>query len=73
MKILLAVDDSKYSQAAIQSMLQRAHPPDTEVRVLHVLEPILEAQWSSQPCLRRNDGAAAPGSYRDGETRGRVA
>ena len=47
MKILLAVDDSKYSQAAIQSVLQKAHPQDTEVRVLHVLEPILEAQWSS--------------------------
>ena len=47
MKILLAVDDSKYSQAAIQSVLQKARPQDTEVRVLHVLEPILEAQWSS--------------------------
>jgi nucleotide-binding universal stress UspA family protein len=47
MKILLAVDDSKYSQAAIQGVLQKAHPQDTEVRVLHVLEPILEAQWSS--------------------------
>ena len=47
MKILLAVDDSKYSQAAIQSVLQKVHPLDTEVRVLHVLEPILEAQWSS--------------------------
>ncbi len=47
MKILLAVDDSKYSQAAIQSLLQKAHPQDTEVRLLHVLEPILEAQWSS--------------------------
>jgi hypothetical protein len=47
MKVLLAVDDSKYSQAAIQSVLQKAHTEDTEVRVLHVLEPILEAQWSS--------------------------
>ena len=47
MKVLLAVDDSKYSQAAIRSVLKKAHPQDTEVRVLHVLEPILEAQWSS--------------------------
>jgi nucleotide-binding universal stress UspA family protein len=47
MKILLAVDDSKYSQAAIRGVSQIAHPQDTEVRVLHVLEPILEAQWSS--------------------------
>ena len=47
MKVLLAVDDSKYSQAAIQSVLQKVHPTDAEVCVLHVLEPILEAQWSS--------------------------
>jgi nucleotide-binding universal stress UspA family protein len=47
MKIFLAVDDSKYSQAAIQSVLQKVHPQDTEVRVLHVLEPIPEAHWSS--------------------------
>lgn len=50
MKILLAVDDSRFSQAAIQSVLQTARPQETEVRVLHVLEPILpppEAQtWS---------------------------
>ena len=32
MKILLAVDDSRYFQAAIQSVLQKAHPQDTEVR-----------------------------------------
>jgi nucleotide-binding universal stress UspA family protein len=40
MKILLAVDDSKFSQAAIQSVLHTARPQETEVRVLHVLEPI---------------------------------
>jgi nucleotide-binding universal stress UspA family protein len=53
MKILLAVDDSKFSQAAIQSVLHTARPQETEVRVLHVLEPIFfspEAQtWTSFP------------------------
>jgi nucleotide-binding universal stress UspA family protein len=39
MKILLAVDESKYSEAAIQAVLARSRPQDTEVRVLHVLEP----------------------------------
>ena len=53
MKILLAVDDSKFSQAAIQSVLHTARPSETEVRVLHVLEPIFipaDAQtWTSLP------------------------
>ena len=53
MKILLAVDDSKFSQAAIQSVLHTARPQETEVRVLHVLEPIFipaDAQaWTSLP------------------------
>jgi len=40
MKILLAIDDSKFSQAAIEAVIAQANPRDTEVRVLHVLEPI---------------------------------
>jgi nucleotide-binding universal stress UspA family protein len=52
-KILLAIDDSRFSQAAIQAVLMTARPHETEVRVLHVLEPILlplEAQtWTSLP------------------------
>jgi nucleotide-binding universal stress UspA family protein len=47
MKILLAVDDSKYSQAALQSVLQKVHPGEIKVRVLHVLEPIRESQTRS--------------------------
>jgi nucleotide-binding universal stress UspA family protein len=39
MKILLAVDDSKFSEAAVQAVLAQARPQETEVRVLHVLEP----------------------------------
>jgi nucleotide-binding universal stress UspA family protein len=39
MKILLAIDDSSFSQAAAQSVVARPWPPDTEIRVLHVIEP----------------------------------
>jgi hypothetical protein len=62
MKILLAVDDSKYSQAALRRVLQKTHPEETKVRVPHVLEPILKTSAPVlSPCLCRNDGAAAPG------------
>jgi nucleotide-binding universal stress UspA family protein len=40
MKILLAIDDSKFSEAAIQQLIAQASPPGTEVRVLHVIEPV---------------------------------
>lgn len=39
MKILLAIDDSKFSDAAVQMTIAQASPQNTEVRVLHVLEP----------------------------------
>jgi len=39
-KILLAIDDSKFSEAAIESVIRQATPQETEVRVLHVIEPI---------------------------------
>ena len=39
MKILLAIDDSEFSQAAVQSVVTRTWSPGTEVRVLHVVEP----------------------------------
>jgi nucleotide-binding universal stress UspA family protein len=40
MKILLAIDDSKFSQAAIKAVMTQARPKETEVRVLHVIEPL---------------------------------
>jgi nucleotide-binding universal stress UspA family protein len=40
MKILLAVDDSKHSEAAAQAVLAQGLPQDTEVTVLHVVEPM---------------------------------
>ena len=39
MKILIAIDGSDYSQAALQSVIARPWPPGTDVKVLHVVEP----------------------------------
>jgi nucleotide-binding universal stress UspA family protein len=39
MRILLAIDDSKFSQAAMRAVIQQAPPQDSEIQVLHVLEP----------------------------------
>jgi universal stress protein A len=39
MKILLAIDESEFSEAAIKMMIAQNSPPNTEVRVLHVVEP----------------------------------
>jgi nucleotide-binding universal stress UspA family protein len=38
MKILIAIDDSKFSEAAVQSVVARPGPTGTEIKVLHVLE-----------------------------------
>jgi nucleotide-binding universal stress UspA family protein len=40
MKILLATDDSKFSEAAAKSLAEQLRPQDTEVRVVCVVEPI---------------------------------
>lgn len=40
MKILVAVDDSPYSESVIQSVITRSWPKETEFLVLTVLEPI---------------------------------
>jgi nucleotide-binding universal stress UspA family protein len=39
MKILLAIDGSKFSEAAVRAVMEQARPQDTEVQVLHVVEP----------------------------------
>jgi nucleotide-binding universal stress UspA family protein len=39
MKVLVAIDGSRFSQAALDSVASRPWPPDTEIRVLHVVEP----------------------------------
>jgi len=40
MKILLAIDDSTFSQAATEAVVAQASPKETEVKVLHVIEPL---------------------------------
>jgi nucleotide-binding universal stress UspA family protein len=46
MRILLAIDDSRFSQAAIETVIEQARPQDTDVRILHVVEspPLLVAR-----------------------------
>jgi nucleotide-binding universal stress UspA family protein len=40
MRILLPIDSPKFSEAAVQSVGARLWPRDTEIRVLHVAEPL---------------------------------
>ena len=44
MKILLAIDDSKFTESAIELLVAQNNPGKTTVRVLHVVEP-LEAPY----------------------------
>jgi nucleotide-binding universal stress UspA family protein len=40
MKILLAIDDSKFSEAAVRMVASSYNPAKTSLRVLHVVEPL---------------------------------
>jgi nucleotide-binding universal stress UspA family protein len=42
MKILLAIDGSKFSEAAIQMVATQNSPATTEVRILHIIEPVAD-------------------------------
>lgn len=44
MKILIAIDNSQYSDAAIRQLIAQTPPRDAEMRVLHVIEP-----WTMYP------------------------
>jgi nucleotide-binding universal stress UspA family protein len=39
-KILVAIDGSKYSQAAVQCVIEQVRREGTEIRVLYVVEPV---------------------------------
>jgi len=41
MKVLLAIDDSKFSEAARQAVIQQMRPDRSDVLVLHVVGPLL--------------------------------
>jgi nucleotide-binding universal stress UspA family protein len=53
MKVLLAVDGSEFSDAAVKEVIRRCPPNDTEVRVLHAVEWMkdmpLYAQFAEGP------------------------
>jgi nucleotide-binding universal stress UspA family protein len=53
MKILLAIDNSKFSEAATQTLIAQMRPNQTEVRVLHVIEvyPLYSASQRLGPDL----------------------
>ena len=40
MKILLAADDSKFSEAALRTLIAQLRPQDSAIRVVHVVEPM---------------------------------
>jgi nucleotide-binding universal stress UspA family protein len=40
MKILLAIDDSPFTEASIHTLISQFEPAKTEVRVINVVEPI---------------------------------
>ena len=40
MKILLAIDESEFSKEALRTLIEQVRTKGTEVRVLHVVEPI---------------------------------
>jgi nucleotide-binding universal stress UspA family protein len=56
MKILLALDESKFSEAALRTLIEQARPDGAEVRVVHAVEPMEvifpEGKW--EPGMRRN-------------------
>lgn len=50
MRLLLAVDDSEYSQAAVEQVATHFNPQTTEIKMLHVM-PL--ASYSSPPQMSR--------------------
>ena len=53
MKILLAIDNSKFSEAATQTLIAQVRPNQAEVQVLHVIEvyPLYSDNKRSKPDL----------------------
>jgi nucleotide-binding universal stress UspA family protein len=58
-KILLAVDDSEFSKAATAAVIREFRPPDSEVHVLHVVEPLRLAP----PTTGLGVGPSVPGDF----------
>ncbi|HEY7615259.1 MAG TPA: universal stress protein [Terriglobales bacterium] len=45
MKILVAIDDSRFSEAALRMLIAQNQPRKAAIRVLHVVEPIETAYY----------------------------
>src|ERR1035437_4855926 len=56
MKLLLAADDSQFSEAALQAVISQNRPQQTQVGVVHLMEPIAMI-------LSEIASAAGPESY----------
>lgn len=46
MKVLLALDETPYSQHMLDLVCHRRWAPDTEFKIVHVIEPLKEADWA---------------------------
>lgn len=42
MRVLLAIDNSPHSQAAVDAVVRRAWPEGSTVKILHVVEPVYQ-------------------------------
>jgi nucleotide-binding universal stress UspA family protein len=40
MRFLIAIDDSRFSEAAVQMLIRQVRPEGSEVTVVHVIEPV---------------------------------
>jgi nucleotide-binding universal stress UspA family protein len=58
MKILMAVDQSEFSKHAAQAVARQFRPAETEVRVVHVLQPAVPAVPSVPPVPQMSAGYA---------------
>lgn len=59
MKILLAIDDSDFSRAAVSTVIKEFQPGAAEVHVLHVVEPLRLAP----PLVGAGVGPSVPGDF----------
>jgi nucleotide-binding universal stress UspA family protein len=59
MKILLAIDDSDFSKAALNTVMEQVQSPDAEVHVLHIVESMRLAP----PYVGSGIGPSVPGDF----------
>ncbi|HYE75620.1 MAG TPA: universal stress protein [Blastocatellia bacterium] len=48
MKVLIAVDDSVFSQAAVKAVAKRCYDTETEVRLVSAVEPLMSAEYDGR-------------------------